>query len=124
MRKPLKDLLTLFTTGKSTHSETKHNFGQPFHERPDFKVLHYSERHPEGVHLGFGEFFLDEDRPDLNLQKGDIHTDINERARLRREQREAFDSMPCFHIPSKLEQQNRGIPVEDDDSKPFWMESK
>jgi len=89
--------------------ENNFNFDQPLLERPDKKVYSYSTQYPNGVALGFGQYFAQEDNHSKNIQTGDILIDEPERARLRAEQRLAFDSMPIWITPSELEISNREI---------------
>lgn len=85
------------------------NFDQPLLQRPDKKVYSYSTQYPKGVALGFGQYFAQEDNHSKNIQTGDIITDDPERARLRAEQREAFDSMPIWNSLSKLQLLNQEV---------------
>jgi hypothetical protein len=89
--------------------ENNFNFDQPLLKRPDYKVYSISPYYANPVALGFGQFFALEDNPEKNIDAGEIQTDDPEKARLRREQREAFDSMAIWNTPSDLELANREI---------------
>jgi len=102
------------------------NFGQPCTERPNSKLwsIHpHLQKYTTGIILKFGQWIAIDNDPDNRFKTGDILIQQDERARLRREQRNLFDKAmsEVFAQPSAFMKANTNN-TNPEYSKPFWMD--